>query len=57
MGRACSKYGMEDGRLQGFCWVRQNERDHQEDLDVGKSKVVPCGYLNKYCEMYGGVGI
>ena len=34
MGRACSAYGGEERRIQGFGWGNMRERDHLEDSGV-----------------------
>ena len=34
MGGACSTYGGEERRVQGFGWGNLRERDHLEDPDV-----------------------
>jgi hypothetical protein len=34
MDGACSKYGGEESRIQGFCWGNLREREHLEDPGV-----------------------
>jgi hypothetical protein len=40
MGRACSAHASREKCIQIFGWENQKEKDHQDDLDVGRRTIL-----------------